>query len=200
MYRFPEELGRTAPVDPSLTSSSDQYFVIPDEHLNTNGHVLDWPMINAIDLDDADDEDADGPAFLVSDADGTPIDYAPRSFPRAGDDAGDAGDGDGGGLPHRGLGWQRGQYVYNLIGNGSEPSNEIVRTRFWKNVSSTEHAAVFGGENVERMSRGRPPRRRNPRTGREESMQLVVEGFVEAQGRPPRPQWPHIEIDPYAAG
>ncbi len=184
MYRFPEELGREPPPDPSLTSWSDQYFVIPDELVNTNGHELDWPAIGAIELDD----DDVAPSIDVGEADGAPFDY-----PRERTD----GERDGE-LPHRALGWQRGQYVYNLIGNGSEPSDEIVRTRFWKNVSSTEHAAVFGADNVERMSRGRPPRRRNPRTGREESMQLVVEGFAEAQGRPPRPQWPDVEIDPFA--
>ncbi len=185
MYRFPEELGRQAPPpDPSLTGWSDQYFVIPDELVSTNGHVLDWPNLEAIELDD----DGVEPPGVAYDSDDVPFDYVHEH-----------GDGeDGGGLPHRALGWQRGQYVYNLIGNGSEPSVEIVRTRFWKNVSSTEHAGVFGAHNVARMSRGRPPKRRNPRTGRDESMQLVVEGYLEAQGRPPRPRWPDDEVDPFA--
>ena len=189
MYRFPEELGHAAPVDPSLTGWSDQYFVIPDELTTTGGHLLEWPDIDDVMLDD----EVELVSPTIPEPAPAPFDYAADGDDELPSDEADAASA----LPERGLGWQRGQYVYNLVGNGSEPSADIVRTRFWKNVSATDYAAVFGAVNVDRMSRGRPPRRRNPRTQRDESMRLAIASFEEVGGRPPKPAWPTVEIDPF---
>jgi len=191
MYRFPEELGSEPPVDPSLTGWSDQYFVVPEGLTNTNGHVLDWPDVNAAALD----EDSEVPVAVAADA--APFDFAAEDSSAREVEAPESDQPDSG-LPERALGWQRGKYVYNLVGNGAAPSADIIRTRFWKNVSGTDYAAIFGVENCERMSKGKAPTRRNPRTHEDESMQLTIMSFEEAEGRPPQPRWPSVEIDPFA--
>ena len=103
------------------------------------------------------------------------------------------------GLPPRGTGWSPGQYLFNRTRDGGDPSTEVVRRRFWRNVGSTEHAQAFGQLNAERLAAGRPPARLNPRTHRTETMALPVTDYVAAEGRAPSPAWPDADVDPYAA-
>jgi hypothetical protein len=99
----------------------------------------------------------------------------------------------------RRIGWQVGDYIYNLTVDGREPSPATVRGRYWRNVAAAESAQrIFGTANLARMTDGKPPRRRNPRNGRIETMVLPTAGFVESAGRAPVPYWPGNEIDPFA--
>ncbi len=95
-------------------------------------------------------------------------------------------------------GWKLGGYVFNLTADGNEPSPTTVRTRYWKNVAATAGASIFGAANLERMARGKPPRRRNHRTGELESMRLPAVEFGDNDGQTPVPEWPSDEIDPFA--
>lgn len=97
----------------------------------------------------------------------------------------------------RANGWQPGDYVFNLTGEGREPSPSTVRTRYWKNVAATAGAAIFGASNMDRLVRGKPPQRRNPRTGKTESMHLPTVGYHDNDGEIPVPAWPTTEIDPF---
>lgn len=98
----------------------------------------------------------------------------------------------------RRVGWQVGDYIYNLTIDGREPSAATVRGRYWRNVAAAESAQrIFGSSNLERMAGGKPPRRRNPRNGRIETMVLPTATFDEGAGAAPVPYWPGNEIDPF---
>lgn len=102
-------------------------------------------------------------------------------------------------LPDRSQGWSPGQFVFNLTRSGDEPSAVVVKRRFWKNVSMSDHRGAFGQSNEVRLAEGKTPIRSNPRTGQKESMQLIGTDFLDGAGRPPRPAWPGDATDPFGA-
>ena len=92
--------------------------------------------------------------------------------------------------------WQPGDSVHDVDERGEVPSPALIRERYWRNVAATAGAAMFGADNVDRMAAGRGPRRRNPRTGRTETMRLPD---VDGSGRSlPVPAWPDDDVvDPF---
>ena len=50
------------------------------------------------------------------------------------------------------------------------------------------------------MATGKPPRRRNPRTGNAETMHLPQARYDDTNGATPMPQWPCGEVDPFGQG
>ncbi len=114
-------------------------------------------------------------------------------------DTGEAAEADGPGHRlDRKRGWRPGGYVFNLTADGNEPSPATVRTRYWKNVAATAGASIFGSANLDRMQRGKPPRRRNHRSGKLEPMKLPAVSFTDNDGQTPVPTWPDGETDPFA--
>ena len=94
-------------------------------------------------------------------------------------------------------GWTPGGYVFNLTQDGREPSPATVRTRYWKNVSAAAGSAIFGANNIERMQEGKPPQRRNYRSGKTETMRISPKSFEESGGEIPIPYWPSTAVDPF---
>lgn len=93
-------------------------------------------------------------------------------------------------------GWAQGDSVFVPTANGEMPSKATVRSRYWKNVAGTAGVTMFGDANADRMAAGKPPERRNPRTGRVEVMRLPgVE--VASDAETPVPEWPGSALDPY---
>lgn len=95
-------------------------------------------------------------------------------------------------------GWKPGDYVFNLTPDGREPSATTVRNRYWKNVADTGGAGIFGATNLERMGAGKPPKRRNHRTGKAETMRLPAADHDGTSGETPVPEWGSPELDPFA--
>lgn len=104
------------------------------------------------------------------------------------------------GSRRRAEGWEPGDYVFNFTRDGREPSPTTVRQRFWKNVGAAAGASTFGQANLARLQSGKPPQRRNPRTGRIETMQLPAATYDDSNGELPVPSWPTVAIDPFASG
>ena len=94
-------------------------------------------------------------------------------------------------------GWSPGDDIYNLTKSGSEPTPSTVRSRFWKNVGVSPGAIIFGTRNVERLRDGKPPRRRNPRTSKYETMKVHLLSYEDGHGRTPIPNWPSSSVDPF---
>ncbi len=94
-------------------------------------------------------------------------------------------------------GWSPGDDIYNLTKIGSEPTPSTVRSRFWKNVGVSPGAIIFGANNVERLRDGKPPRRRNPRTSKYETMKVHLLSYEDGHGRTPIPNWPSSSVDPF---
>jgi hypothetical protein len=97
-------------------------------------------------------------------------------------------------------GWTPGGYIFNLTHDGREPSPATVRTRYWKNVGAEAGSAIFGTANIERMCDGKPPQRRNYRTGKLETMRITPISFQESSGEIPIPYWPSTAVDPFVNG
>ena len=94
-------------------------------------------------------------------------------------------------------GWTPSGYIFNLTQDGREPSPATVRTRYWKNVGAEAGSAIFGTANIERMRDGKPPQRRNYRTGKLETMRITPISFQESGGEIPIPYWPSTAVDPF---
>ena len=94
-------------------------------------------------------------------------------------------------------GWTPGGYIFNLTQEGKEPSPGTVRARYWKNVSAASGSAIFGAQNIERMKEGKPPQRRNYRSGKIETMRISPRSFDESDGEIPIPYWPSSGVDPF---
>ena len=80
-----------------------------------------------------------------------------------------------------------------------KPSLAVKATRFWMAtaaaVSSDSH---YDQDNLDRMAKGKAPRRNNPRSGRKEAMQLT--GLRQAsEPSEVRMQWPGDAVDPWSA-
>lgn len=140
-------------------------------------------------------------------ADASPIDHEPAAVgaTRAPVEAGDPTPRRTADAPsrrtttERGTGWRPGQFVFNLTRDGNEPSPEVIRRRFWRNIAASDHVSAFGATNAERLAAGKAPSRHNPRRGSTETMRLPVASFTESGGRPPAPSWPDDDVDPYAS-
>ncbi len=145
---------------------------------NDHGHPDHDTLGSIVTLEDADPDNAEL-ARLVAEAP-------------------DHADSESGVEGERTRGWRPGQYVFNLTPDGDEPSSTTVRVRYWKNVAETGGAGLFGDSNLARMGDGKPPQRRNHRTGKTESMQLPTASYAVTEGRTPVPQWPAAEMDPFA--
>tara|TARA_B100000131_G_scaffold320188_1_gene367695 strand:+ start:1035 stop:1796 length:762 start_codon:yes stop_codon:yes gene_type:complete len=96
-------------------------------------------------------------------------------------------------------GWKPGGYIYNLTQDGREPSPATVKTRYWKNVGAASGSAIFGTQNIERMKEGKPPQRRNYKSGKIETMRISPKSFEESEGQIPIPYWPSNAVDPFGA-
>ncbi len=209
IYRYPEELA--PPPDPSLTQWSDDTFRVPenppdDEPIEYADGSTEWtdavlvipevtgatkttpplfaemPDVSALDRVAADD-------LAANDGQSVPDDSEADDAPEPADPPD---------LPRRSTGWRPGQYVFNRTRGGNEPSPEVIRRRFWKNVGMSDHVVAFGTLNAERLAAGQPPARRNARTGAMETMALPVTDYRSASGRAPSPTWNDQAVDPYA--
>ncbi|MBF82362.1 MAG: hypothetical protein CL522_03050 [Actinobacteria bacterium] len=94
-------------------------------------------------------------------------------------------------------GWKPSGYIYNLTQDGREPSPSTVKTRYWKNVGAASGSAIFGAQNIERMKEGKPPQRRNFKSGKMETMRISPKSYDESGGEIPIPYWPSNAVDPF---
>lgn len=202
IYRYPEEL--QSPPDPSRTEWSDDTFEVPDNPPDDQPMAYadgstEWSNAELV-VPEPFEGAAPGPTLFADvpdevlhpDAESShdeqlaDIDIATASTTAAAPDS-----------SPRGSGWRPGQFIFNLTRDGDEPSAEVVRRRFWRNIGSSEHSRNFGASNAERLAAGRPPTRRNPRTGSIETLALPLKGSGVSGGRTPKPRWPDDDIDPY---
>ena len=69
--------------------------------------------------------------------------------------------------------WKRGEAIDKPMPDGSPPSWDTVRSRYWKNRwQASRNTNEFSKQNLDRMRRGAAPKDYNPRTGQFESRQL----------------------------
>jgi uncharacterized protein RhaS with RHS repeats len=68
--------------------------------------------------------------------------------------------------------WSRGEAIDKPMPDGSDPSWNVVRSRYWKNRSEAASPGEFSQANLERMKRGSAPQDFNSRTGQWESREL----------------------------
>lgn len=90
--------------------------------------------------------------------------------------------------PARPVGWRVGVDPLALTRRGTEPSAATVRARVWKNLATT---SAWDDDNLERLRAGKPPRRRNPVTGRTE--RAVVDTDTG------RASWGSEPVDPFGS-
>ena len=203
---YPDEPAATSPY-PDEPAATSPYPDEPATDDRGDAHAGSAPADGAVVEDPGEDAAASVSVFAdvepaAPEADGTASDETSDDT----DDTVDAGDAaDAGtddprptGADGRTIGWHPGDYVFNLTGEGREPSPSTIRTRFWKNVGATAGASIFGESNMERLLRGKPPQRRNPRTRKMESMHLPTVGYHDNDGELPVPAWPTSEPDPFA--
>lgn len=202
IYRYPDERHRRPPAGPILESSAPfQAAATPVLPARSASGA------RAIDLDEVATPIAPAP---FEPAPGPQSDAGPTAAPSFDDlevdidadraptlitveDLAQVGDAGG-----RAQGWSAGGDVYNLTASGNEPSPSTVRARYWRNVGAAPGAAMFGAENVRRMSEGKAPRRRNARSGKSESMRLPSVDYIDSGGKTPVPSWPETSIDPFS--
>jgi hypothetical protein len=100
--------------------------------------------------------------------------------------------------------WSRGEAIDKPLPDGSSPSWDVVRGRYWKNrYEASEGTGEFSAANLERMRRGSAPVDYNPRTGVFEERELhhVVGQQYGGPNAPLNlreltPDW-HAEVDPF---
>ena len=103
---------------------------------------------------------------------------------------------------HKGAGppggpWAPGMALDSRVGD-RKPAMADKAKRFWLTSAESLGDSHFGDENRGRMHEGKPPQRRNPRTGRVETMQLV--GLRQASNADDvRMRWADDSIDPWSA-
>jgi filamentous hemagglutinin len=139
--------------------------------------------VRSDDAEDAPDVDDSAGITAVEDAGHTPAGVEQSAAPA------DRG---------RARGWKPGDYVFNLTQSGAEPAADTIRSRYWKNVANTRGTAMFGRGNTDRMAAGKPPERRNPRTGKVEVMRLPQVDHEASGGETPVPEWPTTGLDPFS--
>jgi len=93
--------------------------------------------------------------------------------------------------------WKPGESLWAPTGRGTKPSPATVRRRFWQSAAVLiPGIRWYGVDNIERMIGGSPPRRRNRRTGKLETMQ--VSGLrASGDNTVSRPFWPGEEPDAF---
>jgi hypothetical protein len=84
--------------------------------------------------------------------------------------------------PERAVGWRVGGHPLSLTARGDEPNPTTIRARVWKNVGAL---GAWDEDNRERVRAGKPPRRRNPVTGREERGIVDLESGTTTWGNEP---------------
>ncbi|MBK7144306.1 MAG: RHS repeat-associated core domain-containing protein [Xanthomonadales bacterium] len=100
--------------------------------------------------------------------------------------------------------WSRGDAIDKPLPDGSSPSWDVVRSRYWKNrYEASRGSGEFSAANLEKMRRGGAPADYNPRTGKLEERELhhVVGQQYDGADSPVNlreltPDW-HAEVDPY---
>jgi hypothetical protein len=96
--------------------------------------------------------------------------------------------------------WQPGDPIYNPTSAGRAPSDRTVGRRFWQNEAKNPSRRDYTADDIARMKRALPPQRKNPKTGRMESMEMSHEPIPRRdQGPDMVPRWPneHADLDPY---
>ncbi len=79
---------------------------------------------------------------------------------------------------------------------GRRPSPSVKAERYWRSIAAAEHETHFDTADRARMASGKPPRRRNPRTQKFESLQLA--GLREASDESAvRMHWQDDSVDPW---
>lgn len=68
--------------------------------------------------------------------------------------------------------WARGDAIDKPMPDGTPPSWDVVRSRYWKNRSEAAAPGEFSQANLERMRRGSAPQDYNPKTRQWESREL----------------------------
>lgn len=68
--------------------------------------------------------------------------------------------------------WARGDAIDKPLPDGSAPTWDVVRSRYWKNRSEAATQGEFSVDNLRRMSRGAAPLDYNTRAGQWESREL----------------------------
>ena len=69
--------------------------------------------------------------------------------------------------------WKRGDAIDKPLKDGSDPSFDVVRSRYWKNrYEASKDTGEFSKAQLRRMRRGSAPKDYNPRTGQWESREL----------------------------
>jgi len=100
--------------------------------------------------------------------------------------------------------WKRGEAIDKPLPEGTSPSWDVVRQRYWKNrYEASTNTGEFSAANLERMRRGSAPVDYNPRTGVFEERELHhVTGQQHGGPNTPLnlrelpPDW-HAEVDPF---
>ncbi|WP_299906333.1 RHS repeat-associated core domain-containing protein [uncultured Paracoccus sp.] len=99
--------------------------------------------------------------------------------------------------------WSRGDAIDKPLPDGSSPSWDVVRSRYWKNRAHLADSGEFSSANLRRMRRGSAPLDYNPRTRAWESRELhhVIPqqyggGHTPLNLRELTPDW-HGEVDPF---
>jgi len=68
--------------------------------------------------------------------------------------------------------WKAGDAIDKPLPDGTMPSWDVVRSRYWKSRAGLASDGEFSKANLRRMRRGRAPLDYNPRTGKYESREL----------------------------
>lgn len=94
--------------------------------------------------------------------------------------------------------WNPGMALDARVGD-RKPTVSVKAERFWKDTAAHlgEHSH-FDERSRELMREGKPPRRRNPRTGDVEAMELVGLRAAARRGDV-RMRWPDDAVDPWSA-
>lgn len=134
----------------------------------------------------------DGEETAAAD-DGDPGDQDPDDDDRGDEEPGDRDRDEDDAAPDpvsdRPVGWRVGVDPLALTSRGTEPSPTTIRQRVWKNLGTQPG---WDDDNIERLRAGKPPRRRNPITGKDERAIVDVDTGTASWGSEP--------IDPFAPG
>lgn len=68
--------------------------------------------------------------------------------------------------------WQNGDAIDKPLADGSAPSWDVVRSRYWKNRATSASKGEFSARNLELMRQGKAPKLYNSRTDKFESVEL----------------------------
>lgn len=157
------------------------------------------PLPNLEELEPTDDDEAPPPAgpdeseaMAAAADDGDPADPDPHDQDPEDPDPGgqdpDEEDAAPDPVAERPVGWRVGVDPLALTSRGTEPAPTTIRQRVWKNFGAQPG---WDDDNLERLRAGKPPRRRNPITGKDERAIVDVDTGTASWGSEP--------IDPFAS-